>query len=93
MSSFCSKLAPKPLPTIYKDNYMTLSNSDSLIAYCSVFQPLLTQTADQPIAWPQLSAFRAGQDNLLKFKPSIRMGKKGDLSDFERGMLVPDGLV
>ncbi len=28
------------------------------------------------------------KDNLQKFKPSIRMGKKGDLSDFERGMVV-----
>ncbi len=27
-------------------------------------------------------------DDLLKFKPSIRMGKKGDLSDFEWGMVV-----
>ncbi len=26
--------------------------------------------------------------NLLKYKLSIRMGKKGDLSDFERGMVV-----
>ncbi len=26
--------------------------------------------------------------NLLKYKPSIRIGKKGDLSDFERGMVV-----
>jgi len=25
---------------------------------------------------------------LLKFKPSIRMGEKGDLSDSERGMVV-----
>ncbi len=25
---------------------------------------------------------------LLRFKPSVRMGKKGDLSDFERGMVV-----
>ncbi len=29
-----------------------------------------------------------GQDDLLKFKPSIRMGKKGGLSDTEHGMLV-----
>ncbi len=29
-----------------------------------------------------------GEDDLLKFKQSIRMGKKGDLSDFERGMVV-----
>ncbi len=28
------------------------------------------------------------EDDLLKFKPSIRTGKKGDLSDFERGMVV-----
>ena len=33
-------------------------------------------------------ACRGGQDNLLKFKPSIRMGKKGDLSDFECGVVV-----
>ncbi len=26
--------------------------------------------------------------HLLKFKPNIRKGKKGDLSDFERGMVV-----
>ncbi len=34
----------------------------------------------------QISRF--SEDDLLKFKPSIRMGKKGDLSDFERGMVV-----
>ncbi len=28
------------------------------------------------------------EEDLLKFKPSIRMGKKGDLRDFERGMVV-----
>ncbi len=31
---------------------------------------------------------RCGEDDLLKFKPSIRMGKKEDLSDFERGIVV-----
>ncbi len=37
---------------------------------------------------------RCGEDVLLKVKPSIRTGKKGDLSDFERGMVVgADGLV
>ncbi len=35
-----------------------------------------------------ISASRCGEDNLLKFKPSITTGKKGDLSDFERGMVV-----
>ncbi len=33
-------------------------------------------------------ASRYGEDGFLKFKLSIRMGKKGDLSDFERGMVV-----
>ncbi len=33
-------------------------------------------------------ASRCGEDDLLKFKPSIRMGKKGDLGDFEPGMVV-----
>ncbi len=33
-------------------------------------------------------ASRCGEDDLLKFKPSIRTGKKGDLSDFERGVVV-----
>ncbi len=33
-----------------------------------------------------ISASRCGKDDLLKFKPSIRTGKKGDLS--ERGMVV-----
>ncbi len=31
---------------------------------------------------------RHGQDNLLKLKPSLRMGKKGNLSDFECVMVV-----
>ena len=41
--------------------------------------------------WQQLNAFRhvdMVQDDLLKFKPSIRMGKKDDLSDFEHDMVV-----
>ncbi len=33
-------------------------------------------------------ASRCGEDYLLKFKLSIKMGKKGDLNDFERGMVV-----
>ncbi len=35
-----------------------------------------------------MAASRCGEDDLLKFKPSIRKGKKGDLSDSERGMVV-----
>jgi len=37
------------------------------------------------------NAFRAvvhGQDNLLNSKLNVRMGKKDDLSNFERGMVV-----
>ncbi len=44
-----------------------------------------------PITWQQLNAFRhldVVKATSLKFKLSIRMGKKGDLSDFERGMVV-----
>ncbi len=33
-------------------------------------------------------ACRHGQDYPLKFKLSIRMGKKVDLTDFERGMVI-----
>ncbi len=35
-----------------------------------------------------MPASTSGEDKLLKFKPSIRMGKKGDLRDFEHGMVV-----
>lgn len=31
---------------------------------------------------------RHGQDDPLKFKLSVRMGKKGDLRNFECGMVV-----
>lgn len=30
------------------------------------------------------------QDNILIFKPSIRMGKKGNLCGFKHGMVVSD---
>lgn len=33
-------------------------------------------------------ACRHGQDNILKFKPSIRLERKGDLSEYKRGMVV-----
>ncbi len=47
-----------------------------------LFNCLVTQIANQPITWSH------GEDDFLKFKPSIRTGKKGDLSDFERGMVI-----
>ncbi len=41
------------------------------------------------MAAPQcIQACRHGQDDLLEFKSSITMVKKGDLSDFEHGMVV-----
>ncbi len=33
-------------------------------------------------------ACRDGRDDLMQFKSSIRMGKKGYLNDFEHGMAV-----
>jgi len=41
------------------------------------------QILNQPITWHHINTSRHGQDNLLKFKLSMRMGKKGDFSDFE----------
>ena len=41
-----------------------------------------------PVTTQCIQACRHGQDDLLKFKLSIRMGKKGELSDFECGMVV-----
>ncbi len=35
-----------------------------------------------------IKASRCGEDDLLKFKPSVRTGKKGDLSDFEHRIVV-----
>lgn len=46
---------------------------------------------NQPIASSQLNAFVCVQRRWRQ--PSIRMGKKRDLSDFERSLVVPDELV
>ena len=35
-----------------------------------------------------LQAFRHGQEAQLFFRPNVRKGKKRDLSDFDRGMIV-----
>ncbi len=35
-----------------------------------------------------IQASRCDEDKLLKYKTSIRTGKKGDLSDFDCGMVV-----
>ncbi len=47
-----------------------------------VFNSSLMHISNQSITWLQLDAFRhvdMGQDNLLKFKSSIRMGKNVNL--------------
>ncbi len=44
--------------------------------------------ANHTAATQCILASRCGEDDVLKFKPSIRMRKKRDLSDFERGMVV-----
>lgn len=46
----------------------------------------LTQISNQTSQC--LQACRRGQDDLLKTKRSIRMWKKGNLSDFERGVIA-----
>ena len=35
-----------------------------------------------------IKAFRRGQEVQLLFRQNVRMGKKCDLSDFDRGMIV-----
>lgn len=50
-----------------------------------LFTCLSMQICNQPIRWQQLK--------LQKFELNIRMKKKGDLSSFGCGMLVPDGLL
>lgn len=49
------------------------------------------QISNQPIIGQQFNLFRhVGWDDMLKSKPSIWMGKKGDLRDFEHGMIHQD---
>lgn len=43
------------------------------------------------VATQYIKACRLSQDNLLKLKPSIRMKKKGVVSNFECGMVVGAG--
>jgi len=49
------------------------------------------QLSNQPIIWQLLQCIYGcgpDQDNLLNSKLNVRMGKKGDLSNFESGMVV-----
>lgn len=43
------------------------------------------------VLWPHYMACRRGQHCLLKLKPSMRLWKKSDLGDWERGMDVGGG--
>lgn len=47
-----------------------------------MFNCLLTQTANQPIARQQLDARGRARNDLLKSPPSFRTGKRGDLIEF-----------
>jgi len=47
------------------------------------------QLSNQPITWK----CGPGQNNLLNSKLNVRMEKKGDLSNFERGMVATDLLL
>lgn len=40
------------------------------------------------VLWPHCMACGCGEHCLLKLKPSMRLWKKGDLGDWERGMDV-----
>jgi len=53
-----------------------------------LFKSTLMQISNQPVSWQCIFKHKHGQDDLLKFKLSIRMGEKGDLNDFGRGMFV-----
>jgi len=49
------------------------------------------QLSNQPITWQLLQCIYGcgpGKDNLLNSKLNVRIRKKGDLSNFERGMVV-----
>jgi len=51
----------------------------------------LMQLSNQLITWQLLKCIKGcglGQDNLLNSKLNVRMGKKGDLSNFECDMVV-----
>ncbi len=83
-----------------QDNVYIYSNNKCmcvfLISPVPIAEPLTSELIDTPVFYnlaPRPIKYRVSvpipsEDDLLKFKPSIRMGKKGDLSDFERGMVV-----
>lgn len=48
----------------------------------------LNLISNEPITFYQLSECRYGQVGLLTFKPSIKMGNKGDLSNFKYSTVV-----
>lgn len=47
-----------------------------------------TQSANHTAATQCIQVFRYDKDDLLFFKLSTRMGKKGDLNDFEQVLVV-----
>lgn len=82
MSAFLS------LMQLRRTEYMYTHRS---LYYVHLFNCSLTQIPNQPIhmaATQCIKAHRHAQDDLLKYKPSVRMDKKGDLSVFECSMGV-----
>ncbi len=56
-----------------------------------LFNCLVTQIANQPITWQQLNAFRhldVVKTTCWSSNRASEWGRKGDLSNFERGMVV-----
>jgi len=71
--------------------YIKLIVSVTLFWPLNLFNCSVTHTSNPPIKWQQLNAFKHGQNELLKFKLSIRIGKKCDLSGFEHGCWYQTG--
>lgn len=52
-------------------------------------QLLVNKISIQPITWHQLSSFRHGQDDRLKFKLTIRMRKRGEADELQLQKSTP----
>lgn len=52
----------------------------------TLLNSLVTQISSQPITFQQVDAF--SHADMLKFKLTMRMARKGHLSNFEWGMVV-----
>ncbi len=71
----------------FKHSYRLPLGSHVICTPVQLFVYANIRSANHMAATQCIQACRHSQDDLLKFKPSIRMGKKDYLSDFERGMV------